>query len=528
MDFLEFLKKETNNKYDFVKLVEVKLSENNACVCKFIYDGNVRDLDENDKSLFSGVVNKYVGVDCDVVIKFKKESLDNDVIFQYVSTFIQTNFPSAFSIFKPENLMIENDDLCCKLKISMIDIYFKYLKAKNFEKELEKYLSKYYFKNFNVELSEINSNNSIEDALIEQENIIQGMVDETNLNKNIENFNVLEVTKLIGEELNSECRFFDSLRKPVKNIVTAGKIKQIYEKTFKSKTAKNEDGTPKEKAYYNFKLELRGEILDCVYFPKDTDLAKFQTLNENDEIVINGDIEEFNNRTNCKVKQISLCKLPKIDEVKVEFKKVNDVYKYVQPCEYVVEEQPDIFSFNKVDEVNDILKNNTFVVYDFETTGLNFMENEIIEIGAVKIIDGKIKETFDTFVKPQKISKLPMEIVKLTHITDEMVKDSYTISEVIQDFYKFCYGSIMVGHNSIGFDNLFLQKAGRENKYNFDNKQLDTYIIALQQIKGIKNYKLKTIAEYLNVKLENAHRAINDVLATAEVFIKLTDKMNGI
>ena len=127
MDFLEFLKKETNNKYDFVKLVEVKLSENNACVCKFIYDGNVRDLDENDKSLFSGVVKKYVGVDCDVVIKFKKESLDNDVIFQYVSTFIQKNFPSAFSIFKPENLMIENDDLCCKLKISMIDIYFKYL-----------------------------------------------------------------------------------------------------------------------------------------------------------------------------------------------------------------------------------------------------------------------------------------------------------------------------------------------------------------------------------------------------------------
>lgn len=527
MDFIDFLRKKTGNKYNFVKLTEVSLKDR-ECVCKFVYNGDVGELTDDDREIFSNIIKEYIGIECDVVVKFKKESLDNEVIFQYISTFIQKMFPSAYSSFKQENLKIVINEEVVELKISIVDIYYKYLKARNFENELNKYLSKYYFKSFSIELRELDTNNKIDEALANQESLVQEIVDEINLRNIVEVFYVEDVRKLIGEELNSECRFFESLKNPVKNIITAGKIKQIYQRTFKHKTLKNEDGTPKEKAYYNFKLELKGELLDCVYFPKDQDLANFQTLNEGDEIVIDGDIEQYNNKTNCKVKQISLCKLPKFEETKIEFKKVNDTYKFVQPEEYVIEEQPDIFSFNKVEEVNDILKNNTFVVYDFETTGLNFMENEIIEIGAVKIINGKIKETFDTFVKPQKINKLPLEIIKLTHITDEMIKDSHSIADVIQDFYKFCYGSVMVGHNSIGFDNLFLQKAGRENKYNFDNKQLDTYQIALQQIKGIKNYKLKTIAEYLNVKLENAHRAINDVLATAEVFIKLTDKMDTI
>ena len=116
----------------------------------------------------------------------------------------------------------------------------------------------------------------------------------------------------------------------------------------------------------------------------------------------------------------------------------------------------------------------------------------------------------------------------MTGITNDMVSNSPPIADVIQDFYKFCYGNILVGHNSLGFDNLFLQAAGRKNKYNFDMKQLDSFQLARQYVKGIKNYKLKTVATYFNITLDNAHRAIYDTIATAEVFIKLTDYMDKI
>ncbi len=529
MEFVDFIKKKTEDKYDFVKLTEVAFDGEETCTCKFVYDGKVRDLTDSDKSLFSDLLREYIGVECNIVVKFKKEAFDHEVLFQYVSTFIQKMFPSAYSTFKPKNLEIQNvDEDGVLLKISVLDTYFQYMKSRDFEHELKNYLAHYYFKSFAVELVEIATKNKIQEALIEQESIVQSIVDATNYDAKVETFKIDESRKLIGEELTGECRFYKNLRRPIKDILTAGKIANIYEHSFKSKTQKDEDGNAKEKVMYRLKFDLRGETLDGVYFPKDQDLANFQTLNVGDEIIFTGDIEEFNGKTNCKIKQMSLCKLPEFEEEKIEFRKVNKEYKFAKPEEYIVNEQSDLFSFGIEKQVNDILKNNTFVVYDFETTGLNFMENEIIEIGAVKIIDGKIKETFDVFVKPQKVERLPIEIVNLTHITDEMVKDAHTINEVIQDFYKFCYGSIMVGHNSIGFDNLFLQKNAKENKYNFDNKQLDTYKISMQYLKGLKNYKLKTIAEHLEVKLENAHRAIYDVLATAEVFIKLTDMMESI
>lgn len=526
MDFIEFLNKNTNNKYTFVKLTDVIYSKSEkVCTCKFVYNGEVKDLDESDKSLFSDLLSKYVGIDCEFNIKFKRESLDKEVLFQHISTFIQLYFPSAFSTFKPNNLEIYTEDKVV-LKIKILDMYFDYLENRNFEKQLQDYLSKYYFKIFGVVVEKISSQNKLHQALEEQENLVQEIVESTNASNKVETFEVCDVRKLIGEELDTICRRYDSLKRLIKDVITAGTIKNIFERTFKSKTQKEEDGSPKEKAYYNIKLGYGEESLDCVYFPKDADLANFQTLNIDDDIVIFGDVEEYNQRTNFKVKGISLCKIEKIEETKIEYKSVNKEYKFVFPEEYVVNSQADLFTLNDVAEVNNVLKNNTFVVYDFETTGLNHLEEEIIEIGAVKVINGRVKETFSVLIKPSK--EISQEITNLTGITNEMVENCLPMQDVIQDFYKFCYGSIMVGYNSIGFDNLFLQAAGRKYKYNFDMKQMDALLMARQYIKSVKNYKLKTIATFLNVTLDNAHRAVYDALATAEVFIKLTDYMENI
>ena len=136
----------------------------------------------------------------------------------------------------------------------------------------------------------------------------------------------------------------------------------------------------------------------------------------------------------------------------------------------------------------------------------------------MQIVDGRIDETFSTFVKPSK--HIPREITELTGIDDEMVKDAPTINYVLPDFFKFCHGAKLVAHN-IAFDMSFIHHISNKLSYNFDHEQIDTLAMARQKLPGLKNHKLGTVVEKLNILLDNAHRAINDATATAKVFIKL-------
>ena len=163
----------------------------------------------------------------------------------------------------------------------------------------------------------------------------------------------------------------------------------------------------------------------------------------------------------------------------------------------------------------------TYVVFDVETTGLEAKKDEIIEIGACKVKNGQIEEIFSTFVKPTK--HIPREITELTGINDEMVKDSPTINYVMPDFYKFCDGATLVAHN-IQFDIGFIRNLGEKLSYNFNHQLMDTLEMAKAKLPGLRNYKLGTIVERLNITLDNAHRAIHDATATAKVFIKLMQK----
>ena len=102
-----------------------------------------------------------------------------------------------------------------------------------------------------------------------------------------------------------------------------------------------------------------------------------------------------------------------------------------------------------------------------------------------------------------------------------MVANCYSIEQIIRDFYLFCKDCQMVGYNNKLFDALFLEKAGKLVGLNFNNTQIDAFVLAKDKLKGLRNYKLATVSKYLEVNLVDAHRALNDVIATAEVFIKL-------
>lgn len=161
-----------------------------------------------------------------------------------------------------------------------------------------------------------------------------------------------------------------------------------------------------------------------------------------------------------------------------------------------------------------------FVVFDIETTGLSPVTEAITEIGAVKIKDGQIVDSFNKFVNPGK--PIPQKIVELTGITDAMVKDAPPISTVLPEFYEFIGDASLVAHNA-GFDTSFIKNAAKENGMNFQFCYLDTLEIARSLVNGVKNYKLDTLTKHFNVKLENHHRACDDALATGQVFLKLLE-----
>ncbi|HEX3030986.1 MAG TPA: PolC-type DNA polymerase III, partial [Bacillota bacterium] len=166
-----------------------------------------------------------------------------------------------------------------------------------------------------------------------------------------------------------------------------------------------------------------------------------------------------------------------------------------------------------------------YVVFDLETTGLSPLSHEIIEIGAVKIKGGEITDRFSTFVKPTQ--RIPAEIVKLTSITQDMVKDAPEIKQVLRQFLQFAGQNVLVAHNAsfdAGFLRTILQK---QLNLPLTNPIMDTLGLARGLMPELKNHRLNTLAQALEVKLESHHRAVNDAEATAEIFLKLLTKLKG-
>ena len=172
----------------------------------------------------------------------------------------------------------------------------------------------------------------------------------------------------------------------------------------------------------------------------------------------------------------------------------------------------------------------SFVAYDLETTGLSSTMESIIEIGAVKVINGEVVESkeyiFNEFVKPFK-RKLSPEITSLTGITKDDLKDARQMWEVVKDFMEFVGDNVLVGYNNATFDSKFLARAGRYANIYINNPQFDVYkyIISKRDKIGFngENCKLTMVAEYYGIEKTKAHRAWADALTTARVYMKIKE-----
>ena len=196
----------------------------------------------------------------------------------------------------------------------------------------------------------------------------------------------------------------------------------------------------------------------------------------------------------------------------------NDFFKVIYGVEaYLVDDLKEIVTDGKGQPLE-----GSYVVFDIETTGFSPIKNRIIEIGAVKVINGEITDRFSSFVNPQ--VPIPFEIEKLTSINDEMVMDAPVIEKVLPEFLSFCEGTVLVAHNA-SFDISFIRENAQRQQLPFDFTYVDTVGIARVLLPHQAKHTLDAVSKTLGISLENHHRAVDDAEATAQIFVKFTDML---
>ncbi len=197
------------------------------------------------------------------------------------------------------------------------------------------------------------------------------------------------------------------------------------------------------------------------------------------------------------------------------------------------EENPDRQDFFKiiygveaylVDDLKEIVTNSknqsleeSYIVFDIETTGFSPIKNNIIEIGAVKVAGGEIIDRYSTFVNPKE--PIPFQIEKLTGIKDEDVMEAPEITKVLPEFLEFARDSVLVAHNA-NFDMSFILENAKRQQIDTDFTYVDTVGISRMILKNQAKHTLDAVAKTLGISLENHHRAVDDAAATAEIFVK--------
>lgn len=326
-------------------------------------------------------------------------------------------------------------------------------------------------------------------------------------------FEIAEFSFLEGGVTHTRAVYIADLNFISENVVICGEITDIREKTITNSSGK-------EKLMYYFTVNDTTASVRVGYFSRQKSLEKIKKLKVGDSVVLTCKTENYNGSVRVTVNYVDYGKVPYdfVPEKRLS-KPVPKYYETVFPEPFIDFTQSNLFVENVLPEC---LTKNEFVVFDLETTGLNSSPStgnmdRIIEIGAYKISGGEIKESFNTFVNPQR--KLSAEIVNLTGIDQSMVDGAPTYEKVMPDFFKFIDGCYLVGHNAANFDYKFIDYYCSQCGYIPERRIFDTLFFS-QSLLHLSNYKLNTVADHFGITF-NHHRAADDALVTAKIFIEL-------
>lgn len=503
----------SKEEYAQLKLLSVLYNEDDdQTTFIFAYPEGVIPSTELKNSLKKEIAEMMKGLS-KFKLKFKQSYVDTQVLFDDLMELVRLQFPYLKGLVEPEDLSFDKKDGKINITLELDNVSVKILRENEFCAEFEALLKGKYFEKVEVNLL---ANRELE---VEEEPELPPANDLYNIFSQEAKLNVVEVDEvinLVGKLITQDAQLINTVKKNSEdNIVLAGKMTNPLMSQFVPKSQKNSD-EPQMRDKFSFILEDASGSIEVVMFPSGKTSEKLAQLTPDSEVLIEGQVSQFSDKINIKANALSLCKVL-TKEVQYLWREPIQEYRTVQPKPMVEFQQMDLFSAES-EKSSYWEERKSVVVFDFETTGLDASYCEIIEIGAVKVEDGVCVESFSTLINPGK--RLPAEITQITGITDDMLVFAPTLEQVLPDFHKFVQGSVLSAYN-IGFDIKFLKKAGQKLRFKFDNEQIDTLELARKKISSLHNYKLSSVVKALDITLNDAHRALNDAIATAKVFVKL-------
>jgi len=465
----------------------------------FICDNTV---DEQLQQAILGEVEKithpaFTTVEIGVKKIVSNDELINNEIFRYLND----NYPSISIFLKPTDVISTVSDNVVKYLLRLTKDGVEYVRKNGALNRLNEYMEKRFCSDF-VGSTDVKEIEETVDLLSEEvyASELQRIEHRT--------IKVKEVYVIDDPTIGDTALYIEDATSG--SVTVCGKITEITERETKN-------GKP----FFIIHLDDTTGATSGVYFSKKGTYQRIKELQVGDTIITRGNIGDYNGRRSFTFDKINRCTFPS-DFVK------KDKFKKTAPKEYKTI-FPSPATSIKVSSVFDMatalpkeLTDNVYVVFDIETTGLDVMNNGITEIGAVKLVDGKMTEQFTTLIKPD--YKITEENVAITGITEEMVKDAPKISAVIPDFMKFIEGCTIVAHNA-EFDVKFMKRFASAEEYEIKNKVIDSLELARSTLPQLRRHDLHTIADHFGIIFHH-HRAMSDAYATAEAFIELMKLKN--
>jgi len=507
-NFIEKFNQKTNDKYKDLRLSDIivslkeKRAEFNFVVPEEFYDTALNCLID----IKQGIEKSY-STALQIAVSLKKSHFDDSFFINDIISFFDL-YPSLKNTVDKNSFKITKNSII-HIEISLVESAYVLFESRQIVKELKDYIYSNYCEE--IEIAIVQSDQKEEIALHEH-NHNTLIYDDPNSGRYIK---ATEKEIFLGKKIDSPPMYITDATEPDKIVTIAGKIIAVRELTKKNnRNPKNHDN------FFKFEIEDATGKMSCLYFPTINQYQKIASLQIATEVIFEGalSLDSYSNTLVLMARNISLCSLPQ--DFKINRKKIKTPAKYktIKPIPFKDTVQGTLFLSNEADESASYLLDKTIVVFDLETTGLHKSSDKIIEIGAVKIENGKITQSFATLINPQ--SHIPESATIHNGITDEMVKDAPVIEQVLPDFLLFTQDAILLGHNSEHFDFPFISTVAEQYNIYFDNPRQDTMLLAQKYLK-LKNYKLATIAGHYNIQNETAHRGLSDAIATAKVFMQL-------
>lgn len=513
--FVDKFNEITNEKFAYLRLRNAQfVIEGELLTLTFAYpESRENDVFSQKDAIATAVKRVFNGDFSNIEIKLVKSHFDRDFFIPEILEFLK-QFPMLSTMVTQEDIVTDFSDGKIFITFRMSDSVCDYCNKKSAGKKIEEHIKSLYceptvIKFVNVDDDDSEGIDEIEREMEDEKSRFK--LDDYNLGRVIQPENVEE---FIGKIVYEKAKYIEDAKSEAVGVVLCGTISGFRE------LAKRDNP---DRKYYKFTLSDFTGSISCLYFPNKKTENQITLLKDGKQIVARGKLTVDNMREGQVTfwpNDICLCTLPKNFKINRLRRRVDDEYHSVFPQPFVSVKQATLFDVVK--EPEPFLLGKTFCVFDLETTGFAPENDRIIEIGAVRIVDGKFQDTFNTYIDP-KIS-IPEKITQLTGIKDSDVMGQPLIDEVLLDFYKYSYNTILVGQN-VQFDYGFIAVNGARQNIYFENEMMDTIVLAKKYLPTLRRYKLSNLTKHFGVENLSAHRGIYDAIATAEVFIKLVEMM---